>query len=220
MDDDNKDTNKKEYLCEKEQDTQAKKVSWLLIKDVKIYNDSENTGIVEEKPKIPVNIEMIENRLASVKENVQEEEKKYDINDGNVIHQTNQIHEVAVEIEQEAQRIFRHSMRKTSEEKDVVKNLRENQNSNSMRKSQQNFNFNNIVYLDENNNDNVESEAERLSCGIEVKDSPEIKNISQKDYKKSLSFYNLIRSHNKNGLDNQDVNHEGVIYDKEIKLNL
>ena len=76
MDDDNKDTNKKEYLCEKEQDTQAKKVSWLLIKDVKIYNDSENTGIVEEKPKIPVNIEMIENRLASVKENVQEEEKK------------------------------------------------------------------------------------------------------------------------------------------------
>ncbi len=185
---------------------------------MKVYNDSENTGIIEERPKVQPTIEMTENKLTPVKENVLEEERKNEINDENIISQINQSHEVPVQVQEEAQRIFRHSIRKNSDDKEMFKNNRDHRNSNPLRKTS-NFNFNNIVYLDENNTENVESEAERLSCGME-KDSPETKNHSYKEYKKSMSFYNLIRSNNKKGLDNQDVNDGGVIYDKEIKINL
>ena len=72
----------------------------------------------------------------------------------------------------------------------------------------------------EDNEEQVESEAEHISCGKEVKEVPSVRDDKSKGINKSISFYNLIRNNNKNQLDNKDVIEAGIIYDQEIKLNL
>ncbi len=198
-------------------DTQPKKVCFLI---KKIYNDSENTGIVEDRQKVSHNgnIEIIEPRLERVSELNQEEDLiKNDL---------------PTDIKKEANRIFRQSLK--AQEENENKDDKDYFTSPASRNKpeniiyldevdipQNNRNFNNINNFNNNinNNENIESETEQLSCGKEL-NSPQFKTGSKKENKKSMSFYNLIRSHNKEGLDTQNVNENAVVYDNEIKLNI